>query len=74
MNYHRDKFYLAKANGYSLIHIFEFEGLDEWKATLTAYVQEPEAYSIKFINSLRYHHHGKLLFSYYGQTAIVKQL
>lgn len=51
--YHKDKFDLCLQNNVNLIHIFDFENIDDWKQNLRNYFYDFHLYSIKFNNTLR---------------------
>lgn len=52
-NYHQRKYDICKQNGVSLIHIFEFEGLDKWKKKLSFYFTNPDDFEVLFSNEKR---------------------
>ena len=54
----------------NLIHIFDFEDIDEWKNKLKAYAQSPHKFEISFQNNPRRGIHNLLC---YGQSFITEE-
>lgn len=52
-DYHKNKYDKCKENGINLIHIFEFEDLDQWFDKLQKLFQSPKKYKIIFKNAKR---------------------
>ena len=69
-NYHLDKYLKCKDNNIDLIHIFEFENLDEWKDILIKYIKNKNKYSISFTNLHRNIKTNNMVLDYYGKSEI----
>ena len=68
--YHFHKYDVAKQNGIDLIHIFEFENLDDWLITIKNIILNRDKYQIRFTNELRQVECKRELLDYYGKTII----
>lgn len=66
ISYHFEKYLACKANGITLIHIFQFESVRAWKKKLNSYFDNPEQYLITFKNNKRQYKE----FDFYGQSFI----
>lgn len=75
-DYHLEKYNLCKENNIELIHIFEFEDIEEWYQKILDYLNNPTGYKITFQNIKRSHYNKRLSGSkipaldYYGQSFI----
>lgn len=65
-DYHLNKFNICKENGVKLIHIFDFEDLDEWKNILTINLKNP--FSVTFENVVRIVGN----FEIYGKSGVLR--
>lgn len=68
--YHLEKYELCKQNGVTLLHIFEFENMDDWKCKLRNYILNTSKYIISFSNDFRTYQRGKIQFHFYGLSKI----
>ena len=68
--YHLEKYELCKQNGINLIHIFEFEDMEQWKIKLKLLIQNPNKYSIGFENIERNLKYGENKLKFYGKSFI----
>lgn len=66
ISYHFEKYLACKANGITLIHIFQFESVRAWKKKFNSYFDNPEQYLITFKNNKRQYKE----FDFYGQSFI----
>lgn len=64
-NYHLDKFNICRENNVNLIHIFDFEDLDEWKEIILKL--KPNNFSVSFDNIIRYVGNLKI----YGKSGVL---
>lgn len=70
-NFHLEKYNKCLEHGINLIHIFEFEDLEEWKEKLKMYFNDPSLYSISFKNNKRYYQYSKnIMLEYYGESFV----
>ncbi|QGH73850.1 restriction endonuclease type II-like protein [Vibrio phage vB_VhaM_VH-8] len=69
ISYHFEKYQVCKANGVTLIHIFQFESVRAWKKLLSSYFKNPTDYLITFKNNKRQYKE----FDFYGQSFINKK-
>ena len=70
-SYHLEKYELCKQNGINLIHIFEFEDMEEWKNKLKLLIQNPDKYCIGFENVLRDIDLRSYTLSFHGKSEII---
>lgn len=70
-DFHKTKYEKCKENGINLIHIFEFEDLEEWKKSLECYVKNVDRYLITFENVKRVTEIGTAVHTSYGQSFIL---
>lgn len=71
-SYHLQKYNLCKENGINLIHIFEFEDLNEWKEKLENYFSSPNNFSIHFENFSREITMYNKTLVFYGTSNIIR--
>lgn len=65
-NYHLNKYETCKANGVSLIHIFEHE--EHWEDVLTEYLSNPSNYRVSFENIGSTVKYTSKEFTYFGKS------
>ena len=70
-DYHYNKWKVCKDNGVTLIHIFEFEDIEEWKVKLTNLIAEPNNYKVTFTNNLRTISMYNKTLQFYGISNII---
>ena len=70
INYHADKYKLCLQNNINLIHVWDFEDLEEWKEILKKYFENPEKFSIVFKNRKRVIMYRNKEFICYGESNV----
>lgn len=68
--FHLDKYKVCKENGIDLIHIFEFEDLNEWEIRIEKYLKDSSKFEISFKNIEREIDFRSYSLKYYGQSYI----
>lgn len=69
--YHLDKYETCKNNSVKLIHIFDFEDKEFWKARILDYLLNPINYTITFDNVLRTFKYKNKDIKCYGKSNII---
>lgn len=70
--YHLDKYNRCKENGVNLIHIFEFEDIEEWKSKLIKYFENPNDFVINYENQFRAIKMYSKTLDFYGISSIIR--
>lgn len=70
-NYHKNKYDLCLENNVDLIHIFEFEDIEEWKQKILNYFSNPSDFTITFTNERRSYCHDNIPLTFYGISKIL---
>lgn len=70
-DYHLDKFLRCRINNINLIHIFNFEDLDEWLDTLNSFLIEKNTYRVSYRNIKRRVYFSGRYFNVYGKSYIL---